>query len=174
MRPLISLSLSCRGRMARLERLFARLFLVSASSILCLLFLEIGSRIWLHHLASESVFQKYASYEKVVDRYGEPIWSPHRYLGYYPTPNYENIEKTNRHNSLGYRGDEIIIPKPQDGFRIACIGGSTTYTIFTEPNEAYPSLLEEQLAKSGHGNVQVVNAGVPGWTTWESMINFQS
>ncbi|MHC4351190.1 MAG: SGNH/GDSL hydrolase family protein [Planctomycetota bacterium] len=74
---------------------------------------------------------------------------------------------------MGYRGDEIILPKPQEDFRIVCIGGSTTYTIFTGYREAYPSLLEEQLVNSGYDNVQVVNAGVPGWSTWESMINFQ-
>lgn len=159
--------------MARLERLFARLFLISASSVLCLLILEMGSRVWLYHFAPERVFKKYASYEKLIDRYGNPIWSPHRYLGYYPTPNYENIEKTNRHNSLGYRGNEIVLPKPQGVFRIVCIGGSTTYTVSTSYREAYPSQLEEQLIDAGYSNIEAVNAGVPGWTTWESMINFQ-
>lgn len=159
--------------MSRFERLCARLFLLSASLTIGLVILEIGSRIWLHCFASESTFHRYASYTKLIDRYGEPIWSPHRYLGYYPTPNYENTEKTNRHNSLGYRGDEIVLPKPQDAFRIVCIGGSTTYTISTDYRKAYPALLEAQLTESGYNNVEVVNAGVPGWTTWESMINFQ-
>lgn len=155
------------------ERLFSRLFLIFASVIFCFLFIEISSRIWLSCFAPEKSFRKYASYEDLVDRYGVPLLSPHRYLGYYPTPNFVNTQKANRHNSMGYRGDEIILPKPENEYRIVCIGGSTTYTVMTGYRESYPYLLQEQLFGLGHGNVTVINAGVLGWTTWESLINFQ-
>lgn len=157
--------------MKRIQSLLAKLFLVFASVFVCLLFLEIGARIWLSHFASESSFEKYASFSQMVARYGGSLVSRHRYLGYSPTPGFNS--KTNRHNSLGYRGEEITQPKPKDEFRIVCLGGSTTYSIFTDYRKSYPYLLEEHLSSLGYDNVTVINAGFLGWTTWESLIGFQ-
>ena len=99
-------------------------------------------------------------------------YTPHPYLRYYPTPNYEN--EKNKHNSLGYRGDEIEIPKPEGQFRIVCIGGSTTYAnALVDYKMSYPYVLEKYLIESGYENVRVINAGAGGWTSWESMINFE-
>ena len=53
---------------------------------------------------------------------------PHPYLAYANKPNfhkpaYENDPHEIRHNSLGYRGPEITIDKPEGAYRIVCLGG---------------------------------------------------
>ncbi|NIR50561.1 SGNH/GDSL hydrolase family protein [candidate division KSB1 bacterium] len=149
--------------------------IVSISTV-CIL-LEISARAYLNNLANEKTFMRYASLRQLKKKsqttelvsYKKAY---HRYLGNYLTPNYRKGK--NKHNSLGYRGDEITIPKPQEQYRIVCIGGSTTYTSGVEDyRHAYPELLERELHERGYSNVNVINAGAPGWSSWESLINFE-
>jgi lysophospholipase L1-like esterase len=76
-------------------------------------------------------------------------------------------------NNYGYRGKDIVIPKPEGVYRIAALGGSTTYGTGTEdPSLAYPAQLERLLHEAyGYTNVEVINAGVPTWNTWSSLSN---
>jgi len=140
--------------------------------------LELSARVYLEHFASEPRFVSFASFRQLEKRYGadgsglKQLYAPHRYLGYYPTPGYE--KGANRHNALGYRGDEIAVPKPAGEFRIVCVGGSTTYDSDIEDwTLTYPSQLEQELRRRGQSNVSVVNAGAAGWTSWESLIDFE-
>jgi lysophospholipase L1-like esterase len=142
--------------------------------IVLFIFCEIAGNIYLVYFAPEKTFLTYASYRQLRKRQvnSKPLYSPHRYLGYYPTPNY--VHGLNRHNSLGYRGDEIKVPKGRNEFRIVCIGGSTTYTSHIENYKlSYPFLLQEELRKRNYKNVTVINAGASGWSSWESLINFE-
>jgi len=155
--------------------------LALASVLVTLLFLEIAARIYLVHFASEPRFLSYASYGQLLDRYGseteqgaalKQVYSPHRYLGFYPTPGY--VWGENHHNSLGYRGDEFPIEKPPGEFRIVCLGGSTTYTSDVgDPALAYPAQLQAALHERGASEVRVINSGAESWTSWESLINFE-
>jgi lysophospholipase L1-like esterase len=157
------------------------LAMASLSVVVTLLFLEVAARIYLVRFASEPRFLSYASYGQLLDRYGseteqgaalKQLYSPHRYLGFYPTPDYR--WEDNHHNSLGYRGEEIVMPKPADEFRIVCLGGSTTYTSdVKDPAEAYPAQLETALHERGFDSVRVINAGAASWTSWETLINFE-
>lgn len=136
--------------------------------------LEVIARIWINNFAGERRFLKYASLRQLQKKYthAKPRYTPHRYLGHYLTPNH--VKGRNKHNSLGYRSDEIVLPKPEGQFRIVCMGGSTTYTTDVENYQmSYPSLLEKELQARGYGNVSVINAGVGSWTSWESLINFE-
>lgn len=65
-------------------------------------------------------------------------------------------------NSMGFRGPEIILPKPEGIFRILCIGGSTTHEAGHNA-VTYPMKLEELLKKAfPEQPCEVVNAGTPG------------
>jgi lysophospholipase L1-like esterase len=76
------------------------------------------------------------------------------------------------HNQLGYRGREIALPKPDDVFRIVAMGGSTTYG-FTAVDESYPAWLERTLREQyGYEQIEVINAGVHGYTSWNTLVNF--
>lgn len=75
-------------------------------------------------------------------------------------------------NALGFRGREVETPKPAGRYRLACIGGSTTYDDKVHDEEAYPVRLEAFLrAARPARDVEVVNAGVPSYTTAENVAN---
>lgn len=92
---------------------------------------------------------------------------PVPYISYVPDPAYPG------HNELGYRGSEIALPKPPGAYRIVSMGGSTTYSTGTTEEESYPAFLESILRDDyGYNNVEVINAGVSGYTSWEVLSSF--
>jgi hypothetical protein len=112
--------------------------------------LELGSRIWLKYFADEASYQRYQFVGQVMS--SNLKWSPHHYLNHYPTPNYR--KGSTSHNSLGFRGKEISPTK----------GDEKTFT--AQLNK----ILAEDFA---YRNVEVINAGVVAYNSWESLINFQ-
>lgn len=95
----------------------------------------------------------------------------HPYACYVPRPGYVNWTGVRQHNSLGFRGPEIAIPKPPGTFRIVCLGGSTTYSTAVERIEdTFVAQLEAFLrAETGHQGIEVVNAGAPGGTSADAL-----
>ncbi len=159
--------------MERLKKILLKILSALISVILTFIVLEIAAQIALNCFAGEQTFRKYASLRQLQKRYAQvgQRWSPHRYLGHYPTPNYQ--KDLNKHNSLGFRGDEIVLPKPAGRQRIVCMGGSTTYTTDVKDYHlSYPALLEKELKSRGY-NVDVINDGVGSWTSWESLVSFE-
>jgi hypothetical protein len=104
-----------------------------------------------------------------------PMYSPHPYLNYYGTPNYISKDGQNIHNSLGYRGKEIVQPKPTKTFRIVITGSSTTYeSLIRNWTKDFARTVEKNLQELyDYKEIEVVNAGLGGWTTWESLINLE-
>jgi lysophospholipase L1-like esterase len=75
-------------------------------------------------------------------------------------------------NSLGFRGREVESPKPAGRYRIACLGGSTTYDDAVGDADTYPVKLEQFLrAARPQLDIEVVNCGVPSYTSAESLAN---
>lgn len=70
------------------------------------------------------------------------------------------------HNSQGYRGEEFPKTKSKGKIRIVTVGGSTTYGVGVNNEETWPHKLAESL---GQG-YEVLNLGVPGYTTAENLI----
>ena len=143
--------------------------------VLCAILMEIGLRYYLVNFASQEHYLNYATLGMINNNFKnhELRYSPHPYLGYFPTPNFKN-DKGDAHNSLGFRGEEIIIPKPENEYRIVCIGGSTTYTTDVDNYKySYPYLMEEKLKNMGYSNIKVINAGVGNADTWYSLINLE-
>ena len=153
--------------------LTANLLLLVISLGLALLVLEAGLRGFLGFLASEDTFLRYASYQQLQKKFeNSGRYTPHLYLGFALTPDFE--DRANRHNNLGFRGEEIPLQKIESEFRIICIGGSTTYSSgVNDFRDSYPYLLQKRLRDLGFKDVRVINSGTPGWTTWESLVNFQ-
>lgn len=56
--------------------------------------------------------------------------------------------------------------------RIACLGGSTTQNGFGVDRETYPKKLGAILQSELYCPVEVMNWGVDGWTTAETLVNF--
>ena len=144
---------------------------MAASIIFTLVLVEAGLRIWLNHFSSHSQYVKYSLYTDVPAKMYQ--WSPHHYLNYYPTPDYK--KGLTYHNSLGYRSREFNPEKPANTYRIVLLGGSTTYTASVKDNDKTFAYQLERILRNDYGkeNIEVINAGVSGYNSWESLINLQ-
>ena len=151
----------------------ARLLAGCLTSVAVLLLLESVWRIWLLHVAPEEKLAKYGRTEDIPLERRKYV--PHPYLGYALNPAYRSADGLNRHNALGFRGEEIEVAKPAGVFRIACLGGSTTYDVEIEDwRRSFPAQLETVLREErGHPEVRVVNAGVGGYNSWETLVNLE-
>lgn len=150
-----------------------RVGLSLAALLAALVAAELFASAWLRWGAGEDDFRRFASIGQLEARYGAfDRFQSHRHLGYALSPNYKT--RTNRHNRLGFRGDEVAVEKPEGVTRIVCCGGSTTYGYGTDDYKlTVPSLLQFGLREAGK-EVEVINAGCPGWSTFETLINFES
>lgn len=133
--------------------------------------LEIGARLWLNYVATADQYDRYILFTSIEPK--EFAWTPHPYLVYYPTPNYKKGQTS--HNSLSYRNDEISLEKPSNVYRIVALGGSSTYDVRIEDNKKTFTAQLEKLLKEEYGyqNVEVINAGVPGYNSWEILVNLE-
>ncbi len=151
--------------------LLKKVMVVFISVLTTLLILELMTQIWFAYIASDEVTKKYGLYTQIP----EDQWqiSRHHYLNYCLTPNYRKDKMS--HNSLGFRGKEFSRSKPDSLFRIVALGGSTTYTAAVNDDElTFTAQLEKILkVEYGYQKVEVINAGVPGYNSWESLINLQ-
>ena len=75
-------------------------------------------------------------------------------------------------NSAGYRGPEFEIPKPAGIFRIVALGGSSTFSYLTDDAEIWTQRLQDRLRAHFGDFIEVVNAGVPGYSVFTSKINY--
>jgi len=98
---------------------------------------------------------------------------PHPYLTYALTPSFRKDGVS--HNALGYRGPETTAFKAPGTIRILCLGGSSTYGVGASSNSwTWPAQLQRALAGSRPAApVEVVNAGVPGYTSFETLIDLE-
>jgi len=149
----------------------AEIALMFASVIFALACAEVGARVWLKFFATREQYLQYALYTDIKS--SDLKYRPHQYLDYVPTPNFR--EGVTTHNSLGFRGEEFPKEKPRGEFRIVAIGGSTTYDEdVPDDKEIHTAQLEEILrTKYGYPNVRVINGGVPGYNSFESLVNLE-
>jgi lysophospholipase L1-like esterase len=149
----------------------AELILPVFSIFVTLFLLESGARLWLHYLATPEQYDRYVLFTSLKPT--ELAWTPHPYLSYYPTPNYRKGQTY--HNSLGYRNDDFSSEKPDGVYRIVALGGSSTYDVRIADNAATFAAQLEKLLREDYGymNVEVINAGVPGYNSWEILVNLE-
>jgi lysophospholipase L1-like esterase/multisubunit Na+/H+ antiporter MnhC subunit len=134
--------------------------------ITCLM-LEAVLHFYFSHYGSQTDRIKYVMTREEIRNLNN-ILVPLPYVNYVPSPDYPD------HNSLGYRGPDIAIPKPKGVYRIVALGGSTTYSSATSYADSYPAQLQNVLRDEyGYTNVEVINGGFIGYTTWETLVNFE-
>lgn len=167
--------------MSRIERIVARLTLVVVSVIIVFVMIEAAANYWLWNIATVDDFWAYASVNQIRSRYGGEFsvvdhdrdirgHLPHHYHGYIPAPNFQRGE--NRHNRLGFRGDDFSAQKPDGTYRIIAVGGSTTYSSAVEDyRDSYPNLLNDYLHRVGFDSIEVINAGVSTYSSYDNVIN---
>ena len=106
----------------------------------------------------------------------EQIYLSHPRLGKVPKPGaaLHGSNVSISINSLGFRGPNFAPHKPPGTFRIACLGGSTTFGLYCADDETWPAQLENLVRDScPDRRIEVINAGVPGYTLSQSLINFR-
>jgi lysophospholipase L1-like esterase len=155
-----------------------RLGVALAAALAVLLLAEVALRVRARAqgFAFEEVWRRYTG-RGVTD----PVYVAHPYLGRAHRPGFVFRYRSDvlgrevnwRFNSFGYRGPEIEIPKPPGRTRVLCLGGSTTFGGENPEEETYPRLLEAALRRRSPGaDIEVVNCGVAGYTSVETVIDF--
>lgn len=151
------------------------ILVVGCSLIFAFILGEIGARAWLRFFAAPEQILRYKHYSRESPEHSLYLYTRHPYLNYVLTPNYRSFDGGNKHNTMGYRGNEIKVPKPKDSFRIVVVGGSTIYSWrINDYHKSFPDELTRVLKGTyGYHNVEVVNAGVPGYNSWENLIDLE-
>jgi hypothetical protein len=72
-------------------------------------------------------------------------------------------------NEHGSRGASFKLPKPPGVRRIVVLGGSTVFDLNADEGFDWPHLVEKFLKENGHHQVEVINAGIPGHTSGDSL-----
>lgn len=171
--------------MTQHDKIITKMALIIIYSLILCVVIEGAANFYLWNMTHEKVFVYFASVNQMKEKYGidylvqdvnyggKVLFDPHPYLIYANAPNYHEVN--NQHNSMGYRGEEFEQPKPDGIYRIVTIGGSTTYGVGVTDDfrQSYPYQLQEYLQANGFPQVEVINAGVPGYTSHESFINLQ-
>jgi len=72
-------------------------------------------------------------------------------------------------NEHGSRGASFKLPKPSGVQRIVVLGGSTVFDLNVDEGADWPHLVEKLLKEKGNRQVEVINAGIPGHTSSDSL-----
>lgn len=140
-----------------MKRFFLSLSLVVASVAVFLALAETAARLFLNNRTALVV----------ADENTSELGRTDSRLGFRLKPGH--VSRTINTNSHGLRGPEISPDKPADALRLICLGGSTTFG-HGAPDDAgtYPALLEVFLRQALSRPVEVINAGVPAYTSWHT------
>ena len=77
-------------------------------------------------------------------------------------------------NSLGLRGEEPAIPKPAGLYRVLILGDETVLGAGLPEKHTLASRLQGFLAGTEAGKIEVLNAGVPGYSPLLSLLQYQN
>ncbi len=78
-------------------------------------------------------------------------------------------------NSIGMRDVEVELPKPDDELRYLCMGDSSVFGSGVPRRDTFAERLEARLNEGGATpRVQVLNGGVPAWTTYQSILQLRA
>jgi lysophospholipase L1-like esterase len=146
--------------MGRLKTIILVLLSNAVLTLVLLGLLELGHRIY-----RDGFSQAFAN---IVSHFGVPYsnlgtsnWVIYDdELGYRLNPDRPNI------NRLSVRHGEIAIPKPPGRYRVIVLGDSVPWD-----RNGFVSHLREEL--NGRGNYEVINASVPGYTTYQELVFFK-
>ena len=72
-------------------------------------------------------------------------------------------------NALGYRGRTFQVEKPSNTVRVLVYGGSTVLDLAASGDTDWPHQIEQVLRERGIENVEVINAGISGYTTFDCL-----
>lgn len=131
---------------------------------------EVGARLWMSLRWPAGLVEAMTRANNVRGRFiiGPPT-------GYHLAPNFQFTNPPGReytHNSMGFRGPEFSREKPADTLRVVLMGASTIYGLSVTDRDTAAVLALRQLKEALPGRaLEVINAGVPGWTSEDTLLN---
>jgi lysophospholipase L1-like esterase len=159
------------GRGSRIRGLVCDLAIVTAATLALALLLEGGTRLVVRWRSGSWPTTRLARFDHDV-RSALRLYRRHPFLNVAPNEG-QRVEAFGRQasfNSLGYRSPERPAAKAAGVVRVVCSGGSTTFDILAADDlSTWPWRLELALAEV-IPEVEVWNAGFPGWTSAENLI----
>lgn len=159
------------GRGSRIRGLARDLAIVVAATLALVLLLEGGTRVVVRWRSGAWPTTRLARFDGDV-RSALRLYRRHPFLNVAPNEG-ERVEAFGRQasfNSLGYRSPERPATPVEGITRVVCSGGSTTFDILAaDDRSSWPWRLELELAEVVP-EVEVWNAGFPGWTSAENLI----
>lgn len=116
-------------------------------------------------------YEKYKTGKKLTFRFIDSQFQPDQKFVFYTEEELSDMPDSGRYstNNYGYRGDEIIEPKPDNEYRIFMVGGSTTECLFLDDTLAVTYHLQNKLndlIPSGK-EIKVFGAGKSGDKTYD-------
>ena len=96
---------------------------------------------------------------------------PHPYTNYMGNPGYRNADGKTLHGENGWRPTTTSLrAKAPGALRLVALGGSTTYGMyFDQGTNVWPELVGMALRETLQREVEVINLGVPNYTTFEML-----
>jgi len=128
--------------------------IILVSLIVLIMSLEVIMQVY-HAVRSRSAHTESAQEESLYIKLNSPVL-------YGLNPKHPDI------NSQGLRDDEVLINRPSGSLRILLLGDSVTFGTCVARGRIYPDHLE-QLLQQRYGEIDVINAGVGGYTTFNEL-----
>jgi hypothetical protein len=145
-----------------------RLTVSAVSLVAILLVLEVGARVGSWLVLGRNPYYLFYGFVSWTSKEGDG----HSDLrtGYFKFPAGQVIRhglpEPGRINSQGFRGPEFAPEKPPGTYRIACLGGSSTFGYTNRDAGTYPVLLQQRFdAEPRAQRIEVLNAGIPHFNT---------
>jgi lysophospholipase L1-like esterase len=144
--------------------------LLWASLIVVLVaFLEVGASLYYFFVVPQQSREMLEPLLGITSPSKQDIlrYKPHPYFNYLFNRDYRYTDGFKPYNSQGFRAPEWK-KKERGTIRIAAVGGSTTYGIFSRDGKnIWPAFLEQRLNAGGAPALEIINLGVTGYTSFE-------
>lgn len=138
-------------------------FLITLPTILVMLIIVELALGWVAPVADP--FDRYKNPNPIQSNYIESQFKPNSKFTFEiekRLPNMDSVVVFST-NNMGFRGDSIINPKPQDEYRIFIVGGSTSENLFIDDSWSLERKVQQALQDSiKNKSVKVYNAGKSG------------
>ena len=141
------------NRKQRSLTLSKKLAFLCVTLFLFFIVLEVAARCYVAVRAPSSTIESKSTFNNAS------LFAPHPYCTYVANPEHPN------HSPQGFRGSTEFDTSGRN-LRIVCLGGSSTYGTRVAESHSFPSQLQMAMNETSEEGVEVVNAGVAGYSTF--------